>query len=163
MATETFLENAGVPGAMGALMDEYAQAAEELCYVTDQLSPERFDRPVESDDHDCRSLRALCQHVVAAAYGYANSIRKARDLACDADPAAEGKRVAAPGDLRPRLVAALRYTEGALEGLYEANYETIAAITVDTRWRPSYDPDSLLEHAIVHLLRHRRQILRWPV
>ena len=41
--------------------------------------------------------------------------------------------------------------------------DAVAAIKFDVRWGPTYDPEMLLEHAIVHLLRHRRQILRWPV
>ena len=67
-----------------------------------------------------------------------------------------------PRDVRPRLRAALRYTEGALDGLYEAGEEAIFAIRFPVRWGPTYDPDMLLEHAICHLLRHRRQITRWP-
>ena len=40
--------------------------------------------------------------------------------------------------------------------------EAVAAITFPVRWGPIYDPEMILEHAIVHLLRHRRQIERWP-
>ena len=158
-----FLNYPSRPGAMGALMDEYAYVAGELCYVVEQLAPERFGREVESEDEDCRSLLALCRHVIVAALSYANYIREARGLECSVDRDAEVEGVNGPADLRPRLMIALRYTEGALEGLYDADYETVAAISFTTRWRATYDPDSLLEHAIVHLLRHRRQILRWPV
>jgi hypothetical protein len=28
-------------------------------------------------------------------------------------------------------------------------------------WGPRYDPEMLLEHAVCHVLRHRRQLERW--
>jgi hypothetical protein len=39
-------------------------------------------------------------------------------------------------------------------------YEEMASIRIAARWGPTYDLEQLLEHAIVHVLRHRRQIER---
>jgi hypothetical protein len=36
--------------------------------------------------------------------------------------------------------------------------EEISGIVINSRWGTVYDLEGLLEHAIVHLLRHRRQI-----
>jgi hypothetical protein len=36
--------------------------------------------------------------------------------------------------------------------------EEIESITMQTGWGVTYNLEQLLEHAIVHLLRHRRQI-----
>ena len=36
--------------------------------------------------------------------------------------------------------------------------EEISGIVINSRWGAVYDAEGLLEHAIVHLLRHRRQI-----
>ena len=60
-----------------------------------------------------------------------------------------------------RLAAALRLTEESVEGLVDADEAAMAALRFPVRWGPTYDPEMLLEHAIVHLLRHRRQITRW--
>jgi len=147
---------------MAALMDLYADAAGELCSVLEQLAPARFERSIESADPDTASIRSICEHAVAAAYGYANYIRRARGLATPKLAETESQRVTAPADVRPLLGEALRYTEGALEGLYDATEEEVAALEFQVSWGPTYDPDMLLEHAILHLLRHRRQILRWP-
>ena len=67
------------------------------------------------------------------------------------------------GQFRPALVHALRYTETALEGLPEADDDAMKALRFEVRWGATYDPEMILEHGIVHLLRHRRQIQRWPL
>mgnify|MGYP006337954811 CR=1 FL=1 len=59
------------------------------------------------------------------------------------------------------LGVAFRYTEAALDGLYGASESEIARVTFPVRLGPTYDPEMILEHGIVHLLRHRRQIERW--
>jgi hypothetical protein len=37
----------------------------------------------------------------------------------------------------------------------------VLALSFPVRWGPTYDPEMILEHAICHLLRHRRQLERW--
>jgi hypothetical protein len=39
--------------------------------------------------------------------------------------------------------------------------EEITAVKMPVRWGPTYDLEQLLEHAIVHILRHRRQVERF--
>jgi len=163
-APDRFLANSGATGAMGALMDEYARAAELLCAYVETIDQATFEAERESADPWTVSPRAICAHVRRAAHGYANDIRKARGLPHEPrGPNLPGGElvVDAPAALRPALVEALRYTEGALEGLYDAGEEEVAAIMFAVPWGPTFDPDMLLEHAIVHLLRHRRQLERW--
>jgi uncharacterized damage-inducible protein DinB len=163
-APERFLENPGATGAMGALMDEYARAAELLCAHVETIDQATFEAERESADPWTASPRAICSHVRRAALGYANDIRKARGLPHEVrGPSLPdgGVFVDDPAALRPALVEALQYTEGALEGLYDASEEEVAKITFEVPWGPTFDPDMLLEHAIVHLLRHRRQLERW--
>jgi hypothetical protein len=157
-----FLDRPGVSGAFGALMDEYARAAVDLCRVVERFEQPRFEAEHSSPDPDCRSARAVCLHVYGAARRYSDYIRKARGLAFDEKFVADASRIARPGDLRGCLVEAIRYTEGALEGLYDAPEKVAAAITFQVRWGPTYDPEMILEHAVMHLLRHRRQLERWP-
>lgn len=164
IAPERFLSEPGAEGAMGALMDEYARAAELLCGFVESISPEAFEAERESPDPWTVSARAICSHVRRAALGYANDIRRARGLSHEPrgpDLPEGAVSVNAPSELRPALVEVLQYTEGALEGLYGVGEDEIAAITFTVPWGPTFDPDMLLEHAIVHLLRHRRQLERW--
>jgi hypothetical protein len=160
-APDPFLAHPGLSGALGALMDETARAAEEFCRLIESLPSERFMRERPSDDPDTISIRAICIHAIGAAHRYADYILQARGLPFvdrfQLDPA----RVASPLDVRPLLVEALGYTERALEGLYDAPDEEVARLTFTVRWGPTYDPEMILEHGIVHLLRHRRQVERW--
>lgn len=50
------------------------------------------------------------------------------------------------------------YTKNSFEGIWQKTNEEIEAIKIDTRWKVTYDFEQLLEHAIVHILRHRRQV-----
>lgn len=141
-------------------MDEYARAAEALCATVEALPQDLFLRQVLSPaDPDLASVQAISVHVIRAAHAHANYIRKARDLPSSPSPEVD---LPTPAALRPLLAAELRYTEGALEGLYDAPEEVFTRLVFQVRWGPTYDPEMMLEHTIVHLLRHRRQIERWP-
>ncbi len=161
-AARRFLSRPGLPGTFGALMDEYARAAEDFCRTVEALPAGGLDWAQPSNDPDTQSVRAMCAHACGAARGYANAIRRARGLACEERSALEPAAITAPAEVRHRLTDALRYTEGAVEGLYEVDEPTYSAIKFQVRWGPTYDPEMLIEHAIVHLLRHRRQLERWP-
>lgn len=156
-----FLDHPGRPGHFGAILDETARAAEDFCRVVEGLDPARFDEVRAGADPNTVSLRAICAHTVGAAYRYADYIRRARGLPFVEIYQLDPRELAGPADVRPRLGAAFRYTEAALEGLYDAPYEETTRLTFPVRWGPIYDPEMILEHGIVHLLRHRRQIERW--
>ena len=52
----------------------------------------------------------------------------------------------------------LEYTAQTLTGRREMTDDEIKRITMPTGWGVTYNLEQLLEHAIVHILRHRRQI-----
>ena len=62
---------------------------------------------------------------------------------------------------RAQLGRALRHTETTLDGFWDVDEKAVLALTFQVPWGPTYDPEMILEHGIVHLLRHRRQIERW--
>jgi uncharacterized damage-inducible protein DinB len=143
-------------GAIGALMDEYERAAAELKRLIEQIPEDDFVRIVDSEtkDDDCRSVQTIMSHVVRAAYGYADYIREQFSMA-STRPQPE---LLSRQESLEQLDAALRYTEQTLEGRWEMSAEEIAGTVIKSRWGAVYDVEGLLEHAIVHLLRHRRQI-----
>jgi uncharacterized damage-inducible protein DinB len=155
-----FLRAPGRSGAFGALMDEYARAAEDFCRVVEGEDAVRFvaERPGETG---LRSRRDVCAHVCASARLYADLVRKVRGM--DHIDAYEETRWSAPSpaDVRGLLADALRYTEEAVEGLHELQEQAVQAMVIRSQWTSTYDPESILEHAIVHVLRHRRQLERW--
>jgi uncharacterized damage-inducible protein DinB len=147
------------PGAVGALMDEYERAAGDLARTVAGLSDEEFERvrDAETTDEDCRSIATILNHVVRATYGYADMIRAALGQE-SARPAIAAMSL---GESLERFEAALAYTAETLEGRWRMTDDEIMAVRMAARWGPAYDLEQLLEHAIVHVLRHRRQIERF--
>lgn len=143
-------------GAVGALMDEYERAAAELARLIERIPEDDFVRIVDSQtkDDDCRSVQTIMSHVVRAAYGYADYIREQFAIA-SARP--ENKLLSRQESLE-QLDAALLYTVQTLEGKWEMSGEEMSATVIKTRWGAVYDVEGLLEHAVVHILRHRRQV-----
>jgi uncharacterized damage-inducible protein DinB len=143
----------------GALLDEYARAAEDFCRTVEALPEHAFHGERESPDPETVSLRTVCGHVAVAAWNYADYIRIARSLPRIPRPY-DKDAVTTPAAVRPLLTAALRHTESTVADC-PADDDSMIALRFQVRWGPTYDPEMLLEHAIVHLLRHRRQIERW--
>lgn len=143
-------------GAIGALMDEYERATSELTRIVNGMNDEQFelvhDRQTR-DDH-CRSIQTIMSHVVHSGYGYAHYIRAAFSVASEKPQFAVLSRT----ECLTRLAHMITYTADTLDGRWEYTDEQIMAVHIQSRWGQHYDLEQLLEHAIVHILRHRRQI-----
>jgi uncharacterized damage-inducible protein DinB len=137
-------------------MDEYERAAWELRSLVERISEDDFARVVDpqTEDEDCRSAQTIMSHVVGAAYGYADYIREQFSIASTRPQ----KKLLSRQESLEQLDAALRYTAQTLEGRWEMRYEEILSMVINSRWGVVYNLETLLEHAIVHVLRHRRQI-----
>ena len=143
-------------GAIGALMDEYERAASELARLVERIPDDEFTRVVDSQtqDEDCRSAQTIMSHVVGAGYGYADYLREQFSMDSTRPP----RKLLTRRESLEQLEATLRYTVETLEGRWGMSAEEISGVVVKTRWGPVYDAEGLLEHAVVHILRHRRQI-----
>ena len=140
-------------------MDEYERAAADLSAILRRISDEEFERvrDLETQDEGCRSIQTIMHHVVRAGYGYASYIREAFGEEPNRPDLPLGKRQEA----LDRLEVMLAYTSATLEGKWEMSDEQITSVKMRTVWGVVYDLEQLLEHAIVHILRHRRQIERF--
>ena len=146
-------------GAVGALMDEYERAAVEFRSRIAGLTEEQYTRILDAEtaDENCRSPQTIMSHVVAAGNGYANYIRDAFSITKDSPP----KRPLAHGESLVQFDSMLAYTEATLNDKWEMSEDDMTAVSMTVAWGPTYDLEQLLEHAIVHILRHRRQIDKW--
>ncbi|MBA3765683.1 MAG: DinB family protein [Acidobacteria bacterium] len=137
-------------------MDEYERAASELGRLIERIPEDDFMRVVDSQtkDDDCRSVQTIMSHVVRSGYGYADYIREPFSIASTRP---QNKLLSRQESLE-QLDAALRYTAQTLEGRWEMSDEEISGTVINSRWGIVYNVEGLLEHAIVHILRHRRQI-----
>jgi uncharacterized damage-inducible protein DinB len=143
-------------GAIGALMDEYERAALELKTLVNKIPPDEFVRVIDNhtNDEDCRSVQTIMSHVVRAGYGYADYIRYLFSIS-STRPAIQ---LLDQNESMKQIELMLEYTIQTLDGKWEMPDEVIVRTTIHSLWGVTYDLEQLLEHAIVHILRHRRQI-----
>lgn len=159
--TATFLRHPGLYGPFGALMDEYARAAEDFCRVVEGFDLARFEAERPSNNPNTVSPRAISLHVIGAAHRYAHYIRKARGVNFVERYEADPTQLRSPQEVRTLLTEGILLMEETVEPLLNATDEEIQALSFTVRWGPRYDPEMILEHAVCHLLRHRRQLERW--
>src|SRR5215469_13623631 len=145
-------------GPLGALMDEYERASSDLKLVLRDISENDFTSILDkqTEDENCRSVQTIMTHVVRAGYGYADYIRDQFGI----PKASHSNDLVSHQDVEAQFDAMLDYTERTLDGRWEMTEDEVMAIGIDSRWGQRYDMEQLLEHAIVHILRHRRQIER---
>ena len=146
-------------GAIGALMDEYERAAREFQVLIRRTPEDLYGRiaDAETEDESCRSIQTVTTHVIAAGFGYANYLRE--QFALPADAVSREPLGHAAADRR--MDEMLAYTIATLDGRWELSDDEITGTLFRVRWGPTYDVEQLLEHAIVHVLRHRRQVERF--
>lgn len=142
-----------------ALMEEYRKATVEYKDVLTQLTTSQFVAIVdkETKNVDCQSIQNLTFHVVQSGYTYANYIQSViNDNWLEYE---EGINTAAVGIVE--IDKMLDYTEQIFNNIYYESNEVIEKWIFKTRWDVTYDFEQLMEHAIVHILRHRRQIVNF--
>ena len=145
-------------GAIGALMDEYERASSDLKLLLRTISEDGFIKILDAQtkDEDCRSVQTIMKHVIGAGYGYSDYIRGSLGMASTSPE----RRLHSLADVEAQVDAMLEYTVQTLEGRWEMAEEEMTSIVIDSHWGVRYDLEQLLEHAVVHILRHRRQIER---
>jgi hypothetical protein len=146
--------------AVEALLDEWDRARRQLV----DLLPRLGDAALTSGDPlDETAPRGIMVHVLRTGYGYAMWICDVLEL-----PKLERK-------LDPKTLSGLAafqhglddmrdYFFAALAPLHDAQLDGPARGTPPahfrSRWGEDYGVEQMLEHAICHLLRHRRQLER---
>jgi uncharacterized damage-inducible protein DinB len=145
-------------GAIGALMDEYERAAIELKSIVENINEDDYTRIVDTQtkDEDCRSIQTMMNHVVHAGYGYANGIR--RKFSIPHAPSGQERRQIPPSEIGDEIDKVLAYTIETLDGMWEMSYAEMDETVITRKENFSESIEQLLEHAIVHILRHRRQV-----
>jgi len=137
-------------------MDEYERAASELGRLVEQIPEDEVVRilDLQTRRDDCRSVQTIMSHVVSAGYGYADYIREVFSI-----PSARPlRKLLLHQESLEQLDAMLEYTTQTLESRWEMTHEEISDTVIHSHWGVKYDVEQLLEHAIVHILQHRRQI-----
>ena len=150
-------------GAIGALLDEYGKSIEELKEVITTISKDELIEIVdhETKDKDCQSIQTILSHVVESGYGYVIVIRKW----LGENIAYKNKELLYSIDEYKLAVDKMfSYNEKLFQDYPELQLEEYKSENkIKVRWGQIYDVEQLFEHAIVHILRHRRQIERFQI
>ncbi len=143
-------------GAVGALMDEYERAIFELKSIVQNISKEVFTRIADSetDNENCRSIQTIISHVISSGYDYANIIR---EQFLGKPELFENEQIAFR-EISKEIDKMLDFTVATLDGNWELSNAEIDKLVTIMPWGAPYNLEQILEHAIAHVLRHRRQI-----
>ena len=137
------------------------KAIEELKSVIAPISHQQLIVIVDSDteDPDCHSIQTILTHVVHSGFGYVIYIRKSLGEEL------EFKRkelLDTIGEYQQSLDQMFAYNVKLFEDFPQIKLEEKDPVKkILTNWGQSFDVEQLIEHAIVHILRHRRQIERF--
>lgn len=144
--------------AVNAILSEYQKAILELQAVIKNISDEDLTFIVDSktNNPDCKSIQTILAHIVSSGYSYCIYIRELKN-----------ENIIRPGKINRKSVS--QYIKD-LDDVLQFTYDTFSTIfdidlerfdeseKMKTSWKQLYDIEQMMEHAIVHVLRHRRQI-----
>jgi len=153
-------DNDKLSGAHAALLDEYNKALDELIEVIRPISSVQLTKTIApiSANPDCVSIQTILTHVAASMFSYAVYIENAAGLATRRPKTLQFDHV---NQYILKLKEAIAYTENVFTQNPEIPLEEHhSSKKINARWGQQYDVEQMLEHAIVHILRHRRQIER---
>jgi uncharacterized damage-inducible protein DinB len=148
-------------GTIRALLGEYKKAINELIAIIKPLNSKELlvIKDDKTPNENCRSVQTILTHVVYAGYGYTNFIENSLGIKKERRPK---KFFENADDYIAELNGMFDYCESFFlehPGIELEEYD--ASKKILTHWGQVYDIDQLMEHAIVHVLKHRRQIHRF--
>jgi len=150
-------------GATGALLDEYERAIFELQQVLHDISDEELIKVADGNttDNNCKSIQTILSHVVRSCYIYALYMQQSAVLQIDYPDSLFHLSIK---DYQKDLHDAFAFTNETFKNIRDNQLEQLDNNKkIITRWGQIYDIEQMTEHAIVHILRHRRQIEKFKI
>jgi uncharacterized damage-inducible protein DinB len=139
-----------------ALMEEYHRSAVDLKEILFDIPDTEFKkiRDSKTEDTDCKSIQTVVSHVVTSGYTYINYINTIGEIEWK-----EYENVIVNSSMGIiEIDKMLNFTQDSLKELLHFENKEIESWKFECRWDVTYDFEQLMEHSIVHILRHRRQI-----
>ena len=148
-------------GGIAALLDEYKRAINDLIEVVKPLQNQQLVKMVDAnaEDEDCKSIQTILTHVIASGLVYTIEIEKHNGF-IKSYP--EKLLLNSTNEYISELNQMFEYCKAFFARHPIINIsEHDNSKKIKVRWGQTYDIEQLLEHAILHILRHRRQIERF--
>jgi uncharacterized damage-inducible protein DinB len=150
-------------GAKGALLDEYERALIDLQDTISDISETELIKIVDNQtsDSSCRSIQTILSHVACSGYAYAIYIRRFKGETISFRDEIFHTSIQ---DYNNHLNDSFNFMVDSLNGINDNQLEeSDNNKKLITSWGQIYDIEQILEHAIVHVLRHRRQIEKYKI
>ncbi len=144
--------------AVEALLVEYTNVVVALQKVIVNLSYANLTTIVDSTTKDAnsQSIQTILTHVISSGYSYAGYIRKLKKIS-DNRPGKLAKM--SSEEYHNDLEALILYIVETFESIQDHELEEFDEDKkIKTAWGQVYDIEQMMEHAVIHVLRHRRQI-----
>ncbi|MCL9804391.1 DinB family protein [Flavobacterium amniphilum] len=145
-------------GAVTAILEIYKKAIEDLKDSIKDISEEQLLVVVDTEttDDNCRSLQTILSHIVSSGYSYATSVHNHKENSLEKPVKKFHTSVDA---YVTDLDTMFAFNEFVFDKIYDDELEENDQDNkMKTGWQQYYDIEQLMEHAIVHILRHHRQI-----
>jgi uncharacterized damage-inducible protein DinB len=146
-------------GAVGALLDVYEEMILDFKRVIEKIPDSELTIIFDQDtaNEDCKSIQAILSHVVHAGYGYATSIHNLKAHPIERPDKTFHTTIE---EYVVDLNNVFTFTENVFLNITDSELEqSDNSLKMKTRWGQVYDIEQLTEHAVVHILRHKRQIV----
>lgn len=140
-------------GAIGAMTDEYEKAMNELKIVLRSISNDLFLKTNEALEHDFQSIRNITTHIIRSGYVYSNYVRKS--FGTEILP--YEFQLHSVDDAILEMDKMFDYKLKTYENRWLMTDDEMMQTVIKTSWT-TYDLEAIIEHSIVHILRHRLQI-----
>ena len=148
-------------GTIKALLAEYKRAVDELIAVIKPLTREELlvIKDDKTTNENCWSVQTILTHVVYAGYGYTNFIENHIGDKKERRPKKFFENAA---DYIAELNGMFDYCKSFFIGHQRIELEEYdPSKKMLMHWGQVYDVEQLVEHAIVHVLKHRGQIQKY--
>lgn len=139
-----------------AILNEYTNTFSALEKIVKGIDANTlvhiFDK--ETKDIDCASIQNILEHVCSSGYFYIEMIQEFKKL-----PIEKGNkklRYFSSSEYIHEFKKVIQFTENTLLQLDDKDFGN--SENLNTSWGQKYDLEQLMEHAIVHVMRHRWQI-----
>ena len=152
------MKNNNIQNAVNALLGEFEKAIIELQFVIQDISQEEliFTVDQETINPDCKSIQTILSHVISSGYSYCVYIQNLKNSNSIGPERVNRNSIADYIHDLNNFLKFIQETFASIEDDALEEFDTLKKIR--TSLGQLYDIEQLMEHAIVHILRHRRQI-----
>lgn len=149
-------------GAIGALLDEYEIALADFKKTIKNVTADELIKIVDTKtkNPNCKSIQTILTHVVKCGYYYPILILRHKYPGKNFH-LPEVKHLNSIKEYNKALDEMFVFNEQALGKIKESDMWNYSKNRMESGWGQQYDFDQIMEHAIMHIYRHRRQIKKF--